>query len=97
MSMYGNTQTNSLDFGQSGGLNKPRKMPFGFGQSFDASEDEFSGMNLYSRPSIEKEQYQYYNQQHNTLSDPSYFGSAPNNIMGKELIITYSYSMPRCS
>ena len=81
--MYGNSQTNSLDFGQSGGINKPRKLPFGFGQTFESPDDEFSNMNIYSRPSIEKEQYQFYNQQHNSLADPPFFGSGGNNIMGE--------------
>ena len=89
--MHGTTQTNSLDFGQSGGINKQRKIPFGFGQSFETPEDDYSGMNIYSRPSIEKEQYQYYNQ-HNSLSDPSFFGSVPNNAMGKYM---FFYSVLR--
>ena len=77
--MSWNTQGNSLDFGQSGGLNKTRKMPFAFNQNFEGNEDDYMG--LYSRPTMEKEQFQYYNPQ-TPLQDPTFFGSQPNNTIG---------------
>ena len=79
--MY-NAQGNSLDFGQSGGLNKTRKMPFAFNQNFEGNEDDYTGgTGLYSRPTMEKEQFQYYNPQ-TPLQDPTFFGSQSNNAIG---------------